>query len=283
MTARQSLISSATAALLGALLSEAINLLASPDEQSITRHVTSVTLGAIIGWLYDLGRQTSLLLQSATNSLELIAGKLDLQDAALDMLLAAGAYGEIVRLLLSDSVSRGFKTISFCDENRYFRYLARALDVCETFQTIHRKPISMSWGESDAAPYLQKLRDRSMHSKTRVFVIDQDDLAQMERDLGDPDTMARYWARTGSGMRTFWVSSNDYQAAYRNLPLPPDCVMFDSRLIIAFDAGSRTVSFDLVDGDNSAQIFFGALSEQLENQAREIFSEVPNTDSGPAS
>jgi hypothetical protein len=280
---------SAVSALVGAVLVEGVNVLSNPSGQTVLRVLSAATVGAIVGWFYDINRQANEAVRSALRNaneavrsalrnLDRVGQKLDLQYAALDMLLNAGNHGEIVNILLSDSISKGFKTIAFCDENRYYQYLLKALEACDVFETIHRQAISKSYGESDATPYLAKVRSKNMTSKTRVFVIEPADVPQMIKDLDDSTVMTRYWERTGNEVRTYWISSSTYQNTYRNLPLPPDCVIFDQRLSISFDAESKTVSFDLVDETRPARALFVALREQQENRARTVFSEIP----GPA-
>lgn len=54
--------------------------------------------------------------------------------------------------------------------------------------------------------------------------------------------------------------------------------MFNRRLLIAFDAASRTVSFDLVNDGHLVRALFSALDDQLENRARTVFTAVPYPD-----
>lgn len=266
---------SAAAALFGAALLEVVNILVNSGHQSATRLVTSAAVGAIVGWMYDLAREMMVLLRESSRQLELLSQKIAYQDAALDMLVASGRYGGVVGALLTDSIGRNFRTIAFSDENVYFRYLAQALESSERFETVHRKPISGSWLATDAIPYLTRLRTRTMAAKIRLFVIEEADVAQMEADLNDPTALGQYWDRTGHDVDTFWIPVADLLRHFPRIPIPPDCVIYDRKLLISHDADRQVISFDLVDAHVPAVALFRALRDEREIRARTVFREVP--------
>jgi hypothetical protein len=265
------------AALGGVIIVEVVNLLLDPpsSEQPVdwVRVAALGGVGAIIGWMYELARSMTGLILGSMTQLEALSRKLDYQDEALSMLLQARRHGEALSALLSDSIGKNFRNIPFVDENRYLYYLVKAIDHADVYQGVQRKPVR--WFENEGkARYLERLRDKRMKTKIRVFLIDADDEAAMREDLENPETMRSYWEHTGLDVRTFWILTADFRANFRGLRIPDDFGLYDEQLLIAYDPDHEVVRFDLLGPGSHELEIFKKLHEQLEVRSTAPFREI---------
>lgn len=265
------------AALGGVILVEVVNFLLDPpsaaDPVDWSAVAAVAVVGAIIGWMYELARSMTALINRSLAQFEALSNKLEYQEQALSMLLRCRRHGEALSELLSDSIGKNFRNIAFVDENRYLHYLTTAIHHSDGFEGVQRKPVR--WFEQEGtAPYLRHLRERRMRTKTRVFVIDDGDEGAMRADLDNPQTMSYYWSHTGTDVRTFWITQSTFRRSFRGLDVPDDFALYDKQLLIAYDPDRQVVTFDLLEPGSSEHRIFDKLREQLDLGATTPFLEI---------
>lgn len=252
-------------AVMGALLLEAITFALNPSisEENVPKFVSSLIVGAIVGWMYELlsdtrRRSGDLLHQAAS-----VTTRLRYHDEALELLSTCPRHGAAVHALVSASVSENLRCIPYVEVGRYRAFLDLAVDHADRFEGIQRKPVSW-FRTTGAEEYLGHLRATRMRSKVRIFVIDDADLAEMQSDLADASVMDFYWSSTGD-VETFWISTGELQDHFPRMVVPRDSVLFDRQLLIAYVHQYKVLEFDvLADGDGHRTIF-----DELEEQLRQ--------------
>jgi hypothetical protein len=250
---------------MGALLLEAITYALNPSisQENVPKFVSSLIVGAIVGWMYELLRDTrrrsgDLLRQAAT-----VTTRLRYHDEALTLLSRCPHHGAALDALVSASVSENLRCIPYVEVGHYRAFLDLAVDHADRFEGVQRKPVSW-FRATGAEEYLGHLRVKRMRSKVRIFVIDDADVAQMRNDLADASVMDFYWSSTGD-VETFWISTSELQDHFPRMVPPRDSALFDRQLLIAYVHPYKVLEFDvLADGDGHRTIF-----DELEEQLRQ--------------
>jgi hypothetical protein len=253
------------AAVVGALLLEAITFALNPSisEANVPKFVSSLVVGAIVGWMYELLRDTRRRSGELVREAATVTSRLKYHDRALQMLSECPRHGAALHSLISASVSKNFQCIPYVEVGQYLDHLDLAVDHADRFDGIQRKPVS--WFKATGAErYLGRLREKRMRSKVRIFVIDEADVAQMTSDLADASVMDFYWSCTGD-VETFWISAGDLQDHFPRMAVPRDSALFDRRLSIAYVPQYKVLEFDVLpEGDGQRTVF-----EELEEQLRQ--------------
>ena len=284
-------------------LVEILITLVSADLDAIVQGLlASIFVGAILGTIYEIARQQREMLGEQVEMLgeqremlgeawkwhEKLLKRLNYQDRALDMLLSSGHHSELVSKLIEASIDIKFTKIPFVDPNEYLTHLRHAIRHSSFYQGVQRKPTR--WFEKqDAGDYLQTLKDQKMERKVRIFLIDNEDIQQMEENLRDDELMQWYWAHTGEDVESFWISEKVFKARFGDLGEPPeDFALYDEMLLIRYDEPRQVLSFDLVEtrGNVSRTLFnedpelkrkiaiFAKLEEQLRGNGKTPFIQI---------
>jgi hypothetical protein len=131
------------------------------------------------------------LLDQSVKQLTIVSKALDYQGHALNMLLRCRRHGDVLSIMLSDSIREQYRYIAFVNETRYLAYLVKAIKHSNHYQGVQRRPVRW-FAEQNGDYYLKTLRDQRMSHKTRLFLIDGEDAVQMEEDLANPELMNYY-------------------------------------------------------------------------------------------
>lgn len=271
-------------ALLGAVTLEAILIFSIGFSQAMTvrqipSHVAAIVVGALGGWLFDLFKDLHASTRSSLREVELLTAGVDAltrkiryQEQALDMLLECPRHNEVLTLLIKASMSDNFRHIPYVGTSDYLRFLEKAIEHSDGYQGVQRR--SLRWyREQGATSYLDGLRERRMHNKTRLIILDVDEFEAMSEDLEDEDLLAYYWRHTGD-VDTYWISS---AAFLKNLPgsnLPKDFALYDQGLLVSYDEERQILTFDTVDASAAERKIFEAVHQHtLHNTG--IFNKVP--------
>jgi len=255
-------------AIVGAVLGVIVDTLVRSSTQGFSVNwgniVTSTIVGAILGWMFDLARGFQDVLYDALRQLETASRALKYQEQALDTLLRDKRHTNVLHELITDSVQVKFHHIPFVDINTYFNYLHLAIEQCNKFEGVHNRPVSFYKQVERGEEYLQKLRDRKMLLKRRIFIIDDEDENQMEKDLIDKDLMDFYWRNSGKDMETYWIRYRDFKKYFKTLSeVPADFGLYDNQLLIRYDSEHLVVTFDVIDGESNEQGVFDGLDKQM--------------------
>jgi uncharacterized membrane protein YeaQ/YmgE (transglycosylase-associated protein family) len=253
------------AAVVGAVLLEAITYALNPSisEANVPKFVSSLVVGAIVGWMYELLRDTRHRSGELVREAATVTSRLNYYDRALQMLSECPRHGAALHSLISASVSQNFQFIPYVEVGHYRDQLDLAVDHADRFEGIQRKPVSW-FRTTGAEEYLGRLGEKRMRSKVRIFVIDDADVAQMESDLADVSVMDFYWSCTGD-VETFWISVGDLKDHFPRIAVPADSALFDRQLYIAYAPQYKVLEFGVVlDGDGQRKVF-----EELEEQLRQ--------------
>jgi hypothetical protein len=249
----------AAVAVLGAVLTDVVVVLSEGFEKafsvaSIPHHVGAIAVGGLLGWMYELLRELSKATTSSVREITSLTSKISYQDEALTMLLSCPRHNDVLTMLIAASMRDNFRNVPYVGVGDYLRYLAKAIEHSGEFQGIQRKPLHW-FRETSTAGYLEVLRDRKMARKTRIFVIDQDDVAGMEEDLADQEVLDYYWEH-GGDVESYWISTDQFKKHCPRLRLPDDFGLYDGALLIAYDADRQVLTFNLVaDGSTEKRIF----------------------------
>jgi hypothetical protein len=271
-------------ALLGAIALEAVLVFSIGISQALTirqipSHIAAVVVGAIGGWLFDLFKELHTSTKSSLQELDMLTAGVDAltrkiryQEQALDMLLECPRHNEALTSLIKASMSDNFRHIPYVGPSDYLRFLDRAVEHSDGYQGVQRR--SLRWyRERGAASYLDGLRERKMRYKTRLIILDSDEMETMRQDLNDEDLLAYYWRHTGS-VNTYWISSVDF---LKNLPgcvLPHDFALYDQTLLISYDEERQILTFDTIDATAAERRIFEALSRHALHDTG-VFAKVP--------
>ncbi|GAA1693178.1 hypothetical protein GCM10009745_43340 [Kribbella yunnanensis] len=276
----------AGSALVGTLTLEAILLFSAGANNAFTArqlpsHVLAVIVGTLGGWIFELFRQ---LLSATSNSLEelgrlnaslgALTERIDYQETALGMLTSCPRHNDALSKLIRSSMSDNFRNIPYVGPAAYLGYLRSAVEHSDGYEGIQRNTLRW-YQESGATAYLQELKSKRMKFKTRLFVIDDDEAEQMERDLADEELLAFYWQHTGD-VASYWITVSDYRRNYPALIIPRDFALYDHTLLITYDEDKQILSFDVLDPGQSPQAqIFRTLHELTRHQAA-AFRPVPH-------
>jgi hypothetical protein len=246
-------------AILGALLTDAVVVLSEGLEKSfsvasIPNHVGAIAVGGLLGWMYELLRELSKATTSSVREITSLTSKISYQDEALSMLLSCPRHNAVLTKLIAASMRDNFRNVPYVGVGEYLRFLLKAIEHSGQFQAIQRK--TLRWFcEASAAGYLEVLRDRKMARKTRIFVIDQDEVVSMEEDLADQQVLDYYWEH-GGDVDSYWITTEQFKRHCPRLRIPDDFGLYDGALLIAYDADHQVLTFNLVeDGSVERKIF----------------------------
>lgn len=68
-----------------------------------------------------------------------------------------------------------------------------------------------------------------MIAKTRLVLIDDDDLEAMQQDLANAAVMEYYWQHTGN-VETYWMTASDFRMTFPGRDVPRDLALYDRQL-----------------------------------------------------
>jgi hypothetical protein len=293
---REVLIVPSVLATIGGVIGLGLELLPAPHELGIKSIVTGtlgVIAGVLVGILYEVIQTFQSIverLESRIEALEHLHEALNAQLApittfpAMQMFSDPKAFGRVFWSLAKDSLMKA-RWIASVTENQYLNYLSLALAASKRYQGIQRKPMRWFRGTTGATDYLGKLREQKMASKVRIFVIDDDDVESMRKDIADPVLLKFYWEQTGPDVVTWWISAHELSRL--NADVVDDCALYDGHLFIQYDGAMQTLFFDLKDGHGDAEIdrtgkIFKALDEQIQVGRLEPFQLIlPPGDANP--
>lgn len=279
---RHPVLSSLAAAAVGSLAvivitaSVDVSTVTSPSPQAI---IASAVVGAVVGWLYDIGSKMNATTQDSIAGMDRLAKILEYQREPLNMITKADVHSSTIGQLLRDSIGKQFRDIAYVDSNKYLHYLTLAIDKSSQFNGVQRYPVRW-FHDGGRQEYLKRLSQKSMRGgKRRIFIVD--DAVEMEKDLDNSELMAEYWECTGRVL-SFWISSEAYRRTY-NLQVPDDFALFDNELLIRYNDERQTLTFDLIlkDGVSPERDVFTKLEEQIRQGASGPFKEMQRTPSRP--
>jgi hypothetical protein len=278
-------------ALLGAVALEGILIFSLGFTQAMTvrqipSHVAAVLVGALGGWLFDLFKDLHSSTRASLREVELLTAGVDAltrkiryQEQALDMLLECPRHNEALTSLIKASMSDNFRHIPYVGTIDYLGFLEKAIEHSDGYQGVQRR--SLRWyRERGASSYLDGLRERRMRYKTRLLILDSDEVAAMEEDLTDDDLLEFYWQHTGA-VDTYWISTAAFRKNLPGFALPPDFALYDSSLLISYDEERQVLTFDTVKGDAPEPKIFEAVRQHVLHHT-DVFNKVPPRDDRPA-
>jgi len=277
-------------ALLGALALEIVMILAdgvreSFSVQRIPAHLATIAVGTILGWLYELLRQTNFAfaqtmreftgLRSGVDSL---TSRIRYQDEALAMLMHCPRHNEVLTSLIKTSMSDNFRYVPYVPPGLYLQFLTTALKHGDGYLGVQRT--SLRWyREQGAGSYLAGLRDRPMSYKKRIFIVDDADVPDMLADLADQETLDYYWSHTGS-VETYWIPVADFRKNYPKFEVPDDFALFDRQLLIAYDVDKQVLIFDLLN-ETRPELKIFTIQDELTSRQVMAFRPVPPDATAP--
>jgi hypothetical protein len=232
-------------AIAGAAFFEIFSISASQSLTSaqLSGHVESLFLGSLAGWMFGaLQEQISRGKQFASD-VEQLSLKLELQEDALQMLLDCPKHNEVLASLIRCSAER-YRLIPRVAKLDYLAILSEAINHSREYQGVQRKPARW-FLEGDGPTYLETLRDSQVRQKTRLFIINDDEVPLMEEDIAS-DVIERYWQLTGSDVATYWISVENIKKAFPQVPIPRDSAFYDQSLAIEYDSDQHLLHFDVL-------------------------------------
>jgi hypothetical protein len=246
--------------------------------RQIPSHIAAIIVGGLGGWLFDLFKGLHSSTKSSLRELELLTAgvdaltkKISYQEQALDMLIGCPRHNEALTALIKASMSENFRHIPFVGTSDYLRFLEKAVDHSDGYEGVQRR--SLRWyRERGASSYLDGLRERRMGYKTRLLILDDDQVTAMREDLNDPDLLNYYWQHTGA-VDTYWTSCALFT---KNLPgshLPQDFALYDRRLLVAYDEDRQILTFDTVNDNAPERRIFEALRQHIAHDTG-VFNKV---------
>jgi len=216
--------------------------------------VAFLLVGFAAGWLFELFKaqtevtdQSLQFLAETQKSVERLTRRITYQDRALTMLIDAPRHNEALSELIKASINDKFRSIPDIGVAAYLRVLSLAINHAERYEGIQRNPFRW-YRDADAGYYLEALREKPMTTKTRLVLVDDDDLEAMEQDLADPAVMEYYWQHTGS-VETYWMSVSDFRFTFPGRDVPRDLALYDRQLLVAYDESKLILRFDVVRRD----------------------------------
>jgi hypothetical protein len=206
------------------------------------------------------------------------------------MLIASRKHSETTKILLNENQKK-FKSIPHVSTNEYLDYLRTAIPKSEKFLAVQRKPIRWftngNGSPTNGGFYLEALRDNKNMKKTRIFVIDERDLAEMEEDIKDENqVLSSYWKYAGEDVVSYWTTTSKLNEFGRQIFLG-DFAIYDDELYISYNHECHVLDFDIIDTKSEKLEIFRELERQrrLEMGRSEIsepFTKIrPPSDSTP--
>jgi len=274
----------AMVALVGAALVEVVLVVSEGVGEAfavrkIPDHLAALAVGALLGWMYELLRELNAAtlsslrdIDSLQNTVKSLTNKINYQDDALSMLTSCPRHNAVLTALIRASMRDNFRNVPYVGEAEYLQFLHQAIEHSNGYQGIQRKPLGW-FRDMGASTYLASLRERRMAYKTRIFVIDDEDLPEMEHDLADPDLLDYYWRHTGD-VDSFWISVSNFKRHCPRIRVPDDFGLYDGSLLIVYDTERQVLTFNLLDeSDVERQIF--ATQRSLADHGVAAFRVIP--------
>jgi hypothetical protein len=252
----------------GALLIEVVQILSEGAENTfsverIPHHLAALAVGALLGWMFELLRELSGTTITSLEDIRGLTSKITYQDEALEMVMGSKLHKDLLTDLVEKSMHQNFRNVPYVNEAEYLTFLTRAVEHSNRFQGIQRR--ALSWfQENSAKRYSCTLRDRRMQGKTRLFVLDDSEAAQMRRDVEDAGVLSAYWEMSGD-IESYWLTFDEYKRNFPNVRVPDDFALFDDTLLIAYDPDHQVLTFDLLNDTAHERLIFerlAGLSEQ---------------------
>lgn len=266
-------------AMLGALLVEVVLILSEGLDKAFTvaqvpNHLAALAVGGLLGWMYELLRELSAATSESLKDIATLTNKISYQDEALSMLTRCPRHNEVLTRLIGASMKENFRNVPYVGEGAYLEYLSNAVEHSGGFQGVQRRPLRW-FREESAGAYLNALRDRRMSHKTRIFIIDDDDVEKMEQDLRDPQTLSYYWDN-GGDVDSYWISAGNFQKQFPGCRIPDDFGLYDGSLLIAYDIERQVLTFNLVKpSSHECRIF--ANQQDLKKFGVTAYQPIPRT------
>ncbi len=183
--------------------------------------------------------------------------KLELQKDILSLPLQCPRYGEVLVSLIRQSAAK-FHAIPNVSALAYLDVLKNAITHSDEYQGVQRRPPRWFLEEHrNGETYLETLRDSEITRKTRIFVIDDEDIPAMEEDIAS-SVMGRYWELTGADTETYWIPLTHLRRFVPGMDEPRDCAVYDRCLFIEYDSDTHLLSFDVLadaPSDRRVEIF----------------------------
>jgi hypothetical protein len=230
--------------------------------------VAFLLVGFAAGWLFELFKaqtevtdQSLQFLAETQKSVERLTRRITYQDRALTMLIDAPRHNEALSELIKASINDNFRSIPDVGVAAYLRVLSLAINHAERYEGIQRNPFRW-YRDTDAGYYLEALREKPMTTKTRLVLVDDDDLEAMQQDLADPAVMEYYWQHTGS-VETYWMSVSDFRFTFPGRDVPRDLALYDRQLLVAYDESKLILRFDVVRRDAGVCRLFDDVTEMI--------------------
>jgi hypothetical protein len=246
--------------------------------RQIPSHLGAVVVGAAGGWIFELFRQLHEATKASivefgalSNSVQTLTNKISYQDKALSMLMSCPRHNEALTALLKASMSDNLRNIPFVGVGDYLTFLRMAVEHSNGYQGVQRMPLRW-YRESGAEYYLADLRERKMSFKTRLIIVNDEDVSLMQEDLGDQELLDYYWRATGE-VSTFWTSVSEFRTNYPGLRVPEDFALYDGALLIAYDEARQILTFDILNA-TSPEVRIFQTHEQLVLHHTSGFREV---------
>ena len=241
----------------------------------VPSYVAFGIVGFAGGWLFELFKaQTEVTEESVRTLTELqqkveqLTRRLSYADEALTMLSAAPRHNQALTAMIQSSLSDSFRSIPYVGVPAYLRMLGLAISHADAYEGTHRTTFRWFF-EREAGHYLNGLRDKAMAVKTRLVLIDDDDLDAIREDLANPEVMGYYWRHTGD-TETYWMTVSEFRRAFPRRDVPRDLALYDRELWVAYDEGNQTLSFDVVPGDAEVCQLFADLREMISRGQPEL-------------
>jgi hypothetical protein len=187
--------------------------------------------------------------------------KITYQDRALTMLIDAPRHNEALTELIKASINDNFRSIPDVGVAAYLRVLSLAINHAERYEGIQRNPFRW-YRDTDAGYYLDALREKTMIAKTRLVLVDDDDVEAMQQDVADPAVMEYYWEHTGN-VETYWMTVSGFRMTFPGRDVPRDLALYDRQLLIAYDESKLILKFDVVRREADVCQLFDDLMEMI--------------------
>ena len=266
-------------AILGAVLVEVVLVLSEGLEDAFTvaripNHLTAVAVGGLLGWMYELLRELSVATTASLREISTLTNKISYQDEALSMLTRCPRHNDVLSRLIAASMKDNFRNVPYVGEGAYLEYLSNAIEHSNGFQGVQRR--SLRWfRDESASAYLNALRDRRMSYKTRIFIIDDAAVGQMEHDLSDPEILSYYW-ENGGDVDSYWISTDRFKKHFPGWRIPDDFGLYDGSLLIAYDIDRQVLTFNLVEESSQERQVFTS-QRGLDKLGLSAYQKIPRT------
>lgn len=254
-------------ALLGLLFEVAVSVLTGTRSFSLSRLPSAVAfllVGFAGGWLFEVFKAQTEVTDEAVRALsgvrhevDRLTRRLTFADRALSMLMEAPRHHAALTYLITASMNDKFRSIPDVGTAVYLQVLELAVDHADRYEGVQTNGFRW-YRDTDAGHYLDGLREKRMHVKTRLLLVDEADLDAMAADLADDDVMRYYWDHTGD-VDTFWMSTRDFRTAFPDRELPRDCALYDRQLMVAYDQPRLVLRFDVLEASNDMATLFDDL------------------------